>query len=54
MAAKPVNGRSWKKVPLLYVDLFSVKCGLRKTETGTATEHGRRELIKIGEFQNHC
>jgi hypothetical protein len=28
MAAKPVNGRSWRKVTLLCVEAFSVKCGL--------------------------
>jgi hypothetical protein len=39
MAAKPVNGRCWRKVLLLCVAAFSVKCGLRKTEAGTATEH---------------
>jgi hypothetical protein len=39
MAAKPVNGRSWRKVPLLCVQAFSNKCGLGKMEIGTATEH---------------
>jgi hypothetical protein len=46
--------RSWKKVTLLCVEAFSVKCCLRKTETGTVTEHGWPELVRIVEFQTHC
>jgi hypothetical protein len=46
MAAKPINGRSWRKVPLICVEAFSVKCGLVKTETGTGTEHGWPELLR--------
>jgi hypothetical protein len=40
MAVKPVNRRIWRKVPLLCVKYFSVKCGLGKMETGTAADHG--------------
>jgi hypothetical protein len=54
MPDKPVNGRWWRKVPLLCVEAFSVKCGLQKMQTGTATEHGLPEFIRIGEFQIHC
>jgi hypothetical protein len=34
MEAKPGNGRSWMKLPLLCVEAFSVKCGLQKMEPG--------------------
>jgi hypothetical protein len=40
MAAKLVNGKSWRKVPLLCMEAFSDKCSLEKMETGTAREHG--------------
>jgi hypothetical protein len=48
MAANPVNWRRWRMVPLLCVEAFSVNFGLRKIETGTATDQGWPELIKIG------
>jgi hypothetical protein len=52
-AAKPVNGRSWSKVPLLCVEAFSLKCVLFKMETRIATEHGWPDLVRVGEFQTH-
>jgi hypothetical protein len=54
MAAKPVKGRRWRKVPLLRVAAFSVKCGLGKTETGTAAKQDWHELVRFGEFETHC
>jgi hypothetical protein len=39
MAAKPINGSSWRKVPLLCVAAIPVKGGIWQMETGTAAEH---------------
>jgi hypothetical protein len=40
MAANAVNGRGCRKVPLLCVDDFSVKCGMGKTEKRTVIQYG--------------
>jgi hypothetical protein len=46
-------GRSRRKVPLSYVDDFSVKCGLGNGAS-TAGAYGWHEHGKIGDFILHC